>query len=171
MEEELTNRSDGNSSNLDTGKAERSVWLMKCPLVLSKSWQSHALSSDSQSVAKLLVSLDPLRSEDDFALQVIDNDRGVHMRRMPVMVGLISSKLRMFCSSDKKKTVLVKVSDIKRTRRDCEKLEDIIFKLFERQPNWTLKQLVQETDQPVQFLKEILNELCVYTKMGTTQGT
>lgn len=23
-----------------------------------------------------------------------------------------------------------------------------MFKLFERQPNWTLRQLVQETDQP-----------------------
>ena len=23
-----------------------------------------------------------------------------------------------------------------------------MFKLFERQPNWTLRQLIQETDQP-----------------------
>ena len=27
-------------------------------------------------------------------------------------------------------------------------MEAILFKLFERQPNWSLKQLVQETDQP-----------------------
>ena len=27
-------------------------------------------------------------------------------------------------------------------------MEDIMFKLFERQPNWTLRQLIQETDQP-----------------------
>lgn len=27
-------------------------------------------------------------------------------------------------------------------------MEEIMFKLFERQPNWTLKQLVHETDQP-----------------------
>lgn len=108
-----------------------------------------------------------------------------------------------------------------------------MFKLFERQPNWALKQLVQETDQPAvclffllcfflvpywtlerpapprpappkkqqilvylsfsfgihtyiciklswylrslfllqQFLKEILNELCVYNKRGANQGT
>ncbi|KAF2310040.1 hypothetical protein GH714_020220 [Hevea brasiliensis] len=72
---------------------------------------------------------------------------------------------------DKKKTVPVKQSDMKRTRRDHGELEDIMFKLFERQPNWTLKQLVQETDQPAQFLKEILNELCVYNKRGTNQGT
>lgn len=49
---------------------------------------------------------------------------------------------------DKKKTAPVKQSDMKRTRRDRGELEDIMFKLFERQPNWALKQLVQETDQP-----------------------
>jgi hypothetical protein len=26
--------------------------------------------------------------------------------------------------------------------------EEIIFKLFERQPNWSLRNLIQETDQP-----------------------
>lgn len=32
-------------------------------------------------------------------------------------------------------------------------MEEIMFKLFERQPNWTLRQLIQETDQPeVSFL-------------------
>ena len=49
---------------------------------------------------------------------------------------------------DKKKTAPVKGSDMKRTRSDRGELEDIMFKLFERQPNWALKQLVQETDQP-----------------------
>lgn len=49
---------------------------------------------------------------------------------------------------EKKKTAPVKQSDMKRTRRDRGELEDIMFKLFERQPNWALKQLVQETDQP-----------------------
>jgi hypothetical protein len=27
-------------------------------------------------------------------------------------------------------------------------MEEIIFKLFERQPNWSLRNLIQETDQP-----------------------
>lgn len=49
---------------------------------------------------------------------------------------------------EKKKVAPVKQSDVKRTRRDRGELEDIMFKLFERQPNWALKQLVQETDQP-----------------------
>lgn len=37
---------------------------------------------------------------------------------------------------------------MKRTRRDRGEMEDIMFKLFERQSNWTLRQLIQETDQP-----------------------
>nr|DAD22452.1 TPA_asm: hypothetical protein HUJ06_023915 [Nelumbo nucifera] len=230
-----------NSNTFETGKAERSVWLMKCPLVVSKSWQVHA--SDSHPVAKVVLSVDPLRHGDpsslqftmelagtesanmpksysmnmfkDFVpmcvfsetnqgrvaiegkvehkfdmklhnenieeygklcrertnksmiktrqIQVIDNDRGVHMRPMPGMVGLVAS--------GSKKATPVKGTDMKRTRRDRGELEDIMFKLFERQPNWALKQLVQETDQPAQFLKEILNELCVYNKRGTNQGT
>ncbi|XP_041021809.1 transcription initiation factor IIF subunit beta-like [Juglans microcarpa x Juglans regia] len=233
------------SSNVDAAKAERSVWLMKCPVVVAKSWQSHP-HSDPHPLAKVVLSLDPLHPDDSSSLQftmemagieagsipksyslnmfkdfvpmcifsetnqgkvamegkvehkfdmkphgenieeygrlcrertsksmiknrqirVIDNDRGVHMRPMPGMVGLISST-----SKDKKKTAPVKQSDVKRTRRDRGELEDIMFKLFERQPNWALKQLVQETDQPAQFLKEILNELCVYNKRGTNQGT
>lgn len=57
---------------------------------------------------------------------------------------------------DKKKIAPVKQSDVKRTRRDRGELEDIMFKLFERQPNWALKQLVQETDQPAVSLLIIL---------------
>ncbi|CAH8363990.1 unnamed protein product [Eruca vesicaria subsp. sativa] len=96
-------------------------------------------------------------------IQVIDNDRGVHMRPMPLM--------NSFISKEKRKAVPVKQTDVKRTRRDRGELEGIMFNLFEGQPNWTLKQLVQRTDQPAQFLKEILNELCVYNKRGSNQGT
>nr|XP_010911745.1 transcription initiation factor IIF subunit beta [Elaeis guineensis] len=79
-------------------------------------------------------------------VQVIDNDHGVLMRPMPGMVGLVPSG-----SKDKKRVTPTKGSDVKRTRRDRRELENIIFKLFERQPNWALKQLVQETDQPEVF--------------------
>ncbi|KAL2468300.1 Transcription initiation factor IIF [Forsythia ovata] len=249
MEDEQSNcsNSTNNNSTVDTAKAERSVWLMKCPPVVSKAWESPAAAAaDTPPVAKVVVSLDPLHPDDSSSLQftmemagsedvnmpksyslnmfkdivpmcvfsetnqgrvsmegkvehkfdmkprhqnieeyrkicrertnksmiknrqiqVIDNDRGVLMRPMPGMLGVISSTLK-----DKKKAAPIKGSDVKRTRRDRGELEDIMFKLFERQPNWTLKQLVQQTDQPAQFLKEILNELCVYNKRGTNQGT
>lgn len=84
--------------------------------------------------------------------------------------------LSLFCAlclneQEKRKALPVKQTDMKRTRRDRGELEGIMFNLFEGQPNWTLKQLVQKTDQPAQFLKEILNELCVYNKRGSNQGT
>ncbi|CAN1323282.1 Transcription initiation factor IIF subunit beta [Linum perenne] len=149
---------------LETAKADRAVWLMKCPVAVARSWQTQASSSDSQPVAKVVVSLDPLQADE--SPQVIDDNRGMNMRPMPGMVGLISSNPK-----EKKKPQPVKQTEVKRTRRDRGELEDIMFKLFERQPNWALKQLVQETDQPAQFLKEILNELCVYNKRGSNQGT
>ena len=37
---------------------------------------------------------------------------------------------------------------MKRIKRDREEMEEIMFKLSEKQPNLTLKQLIQETDQP-----------------------
>jgi len=61
--------SGSSSSNLETLKAERSVWLMKCPLVVAKSWQTHP---PSQPLAKVVLSLDPLHPEEDpSAVQVL----------------------------------------------------------------------------------------------------
>ncbi|XP_042503915.1 general transcription factor IIF subunit 2-like [Macadamia integrifolia] len=230
---------------LETARADRAVWLMKFPPVVSRSWKS---STDStRPLAKVVISVDPLRSSDDNSspqftmelngsesgnapkcyslnmsedfvpmcvfsqtsqgkvsvegkvlnkfdmkphnehigdygklcrertnkymtkarqVQVIDDNRGVHMRPMPGLVGLLPSGAK-----DKKKTVPVKGSEMKRTRRDRGEMEDIMFKLFERQPNWTLRQLIQETDQPEQFVKDLLKDLCVYNNKGTNQGS
>ncbi|KAL9245578.1 hypothetical protein vseg_019214 [Gypsophila vaccaria] len=232
---------------VETGKADRSVWLMKCPLVISKSWKSHQHQHQHQHqhpLAKVVISVDPLRPDDLSAvqfsmemnspevgprsyslnmfqdvvpmsifsesthgklsvegkvdhkfdmkphtanfeeygrfcrertnksmvknrqIQVIDNDRGLHMRPMPGLVGFTAA-----AKDNKKKPAPVKPVEMKRTRRNRGELEDIMFKLFERKPNWALKQLVQETEQPAQFLKEIMNELCIYNKRGANQGT
>ena len=61
-----------------------------------------------------------------------------------------------FACQEKKKQTPAKPSDVKRTRRDRTEMENIIFKLFERQPNWALKALVQETDQPEVFFWALL---------------
>ncbi|GBG62670.1 hypothetical protein CBR_g31689 [Chara braunii] len=58
----------------------------------------------------------------------------------------------------------------KRIRQDRNDLEDVVFKLFDEQSFWPLKQLVQKTQQPVAFLKEVLNDLCIYNKRGQHQG-
>ena len=53
-----------------------------------------------------------------------------------------------FVYQEKKKPVPPRSFETKRTRRGRTEMENILFKLFERQPNWSLKQLMQETDQP-----------------------
>ncbi|KAL0813832.1 hypothetical protein Bca101_070275 [Brassica carinata] len=54
----------------------------------------------------------------------------------------------------------------KRTRSDRSEVEAKMFQLFEREPKWTLRQLVIKINQPEIFLKEILKELCVYSRSG-----
>ncbi|CAA7059189.1 unnamed protein product [Microthlaspi erraticum] len=78
--------------------------------------------------------------------QALENCRGLHLIPKPVMV--------------KKKTASVKLE--RRSRSSRGKVEAMIMELFERQPNWTWKQLFQETNQPEEFLRGILRELCVY---------
>lgn len=69
MEDDQNNN---NNTNLETSRADRSVWLMKCPVVVAKSWNS--IPPDSQqNLAKVVVSLDPLRPEDPSSLQVSSN--------------------------------------------------------------------------------------------------
>ncbi|KAI3470460.1 hypothetical protein Pfo_027123 [Paulownia fortunei] len=242
-----------NNSHLETSKAERHVWLMKCPPVVARAMQNNnqpppPFSSDAaagQTVAKVIVAVDPLLPNDDFSstqftmelagtadrnmpksysmdmstdfipmsvfsessqgkpsvegkiyhkfdmkphneniedyaklcrermnkymtrtrqIQIIDDDSGMRMRPMPGMIDVKSSG-----SLDKK--ISAKGSETKRTRRDPEEMEKIMFKLFERQPNWTLKQLIQKTDQPEQFLKDMLKLLCVYNNKGANQGS
>ncbi|KAK6144802.1 hypothetical protein DH2020_021622 [Rehmannia glutinosa] len=65
-----------NNSHLETSKAERHVWLMKCPPVVARAMQNNhhhplpPLSSDASAgpvVAKVVVAVDPLLPNDDFS--------------------------------------------------------------------------------------------------------
>jgi transcription initiation factor TFIIF subunit beta len=86
-------------------------------------------------------------------VQVIDNDRGGYNPMQGMMdFSSILSKGRRGSAAP------IKTQEMKRTIMDRGELENILFKLFERQSNWTLKQIVMETDQPQQFIKEILND-------------
>ena len=73
-ERDSTEEERGNSSsstrNLDTGRAEAPVWLMKCPVVVAKSWSSHN-PSDPHPIAKVVLSFDPLRADDPTAMEVL----------------------------------------------------------------------------------------------------
>ncbi|KAL1292601.1 hypothetical protein HN51_053172 [Arachis hypogaea] len=241
----------GYGGYLETSKAERAMWLMKCPPLVSRCLGASPSSDPSRPVAKVIVSIDPLNNSDNsssddsppqftmelaateagniprcFAMdmskdfipmsvfsdtpqgkicvegkilnkfdmrphkqsmelygkicrertqkymvktrqiQVIDNDSGAHMRPMPGLFTFSSSS-----GPVEKKKAPAKATETKRTRRDRGEMEEIVFKLFERQPNWSLRNLIQETDQPEQFLKDILKDLCVYNNKGTNQGT
>lgn len=50
----------------------------------------------------------------------------------------------------------------KKMRDDKEKVMEILFSLFEKHQFYNIKDLVQETSQPINYLKEILNEVCTY---------
>ena len=50
----------------------------------------------------------------------------------------------------------------KKMRDDKGKVQDILFALFEKHQYYNIKDLIQETRQPVGYLKEILHEMCVY---------
>ncbi|MFQ6621764.1 hypothetical protein Gotur_002435 [Gossypium turneri] len=73
-----------NSGFLETGKADRSVWLMKCPVVVAKSWKSQtASSSDSQPVAKVVLSLDPRKPDDPSSMQFTMEMAGSEIGNIP----------------------------------------------------------------------------------------
>ncbi|XP_013595041.1 PREDICTED: glutathione S-transferase T3-like [Brassica oleracea var. oleracea] len=95
--------------------------------------------------------------------QVIDNATGMHMRPTP---GTITPTGFL-----EKKKVANKTSEMKRTRRGRREMEEVMFNLFEGHSNWTLRLLIQETDQPEQFLKDLLRDLCIYNNKGSNQGT
>ncbi|RLM93041.1 hypothetical protein C2845_PM08G26970 [Panicum miliaceum] len=257
---------------VETARADRSLWLMKCPTVVSRAWQEAAAAAAPQGpdaggtnpnpnpvVAKVILSLDPLRDDDVpseaslllLLLPLTTSPRFIKMEMtqecsgntpksyslnmysdfVPMCIFSESNQGKLACEGkvenkfdmkphrenlmdygklcrertnmsmvkprktelflddngqgmrpmpgrqlvhpgqkEKKKPPVTKI-DTKRTRMDRGELEKNLFKLFERQPNWSLKQLMQETNQPEQFLKEILNTLCVYNKRGPNQGT
>ncbi|XP_021744363.1 general transcription factor IIF subunit 2-like [Chenopodium quinoa] len=228
----------GSAGYVDTSKADKAVWLMKCPSVVSRALQSSSVPNDLP-VAKVIVSIDPLCSDPEdpsirqFTMELSGSDLGNVPKRfsmdmskeiVPMSVfsenegnisveGKIYNKFDMkphydaiesygklcrertdrsmtktrqiqvigndrpiipmpgITHTQEKKKVVVKGSETKRIRRDRGEMEDIMFKLFEQQSNWTLKELVQKTDQPEQFMKDLLKDLCVYNNKGSNQGS
>lgn len=71
----VTHKNNGSNSNsnhsygggfLEASKADRAMWLMKCPALVSRSLQSPvSLDDPSRPVAKVILSIDPLASNDD----------------------------------------------------------------------------------------------------------
>lgn len=64
-----------------------------------------------------------------------------------------------------------KDKNFKRTRRDKDELKRDIFGMFTSAKHMTFKQLNDYLDQPDNYLKEILEEVCDYIKTGSKNGT
>ena len=71
----------------------------------------------------------------------------------PTIVFLIDVKIQLIVLYQEKKKVTTKTTEMKRTRRDRREMEEVMFNLFERQSHWTLRNLIQDTDQPEVNLK------------------
>jgi len=54
----------------------------------------------------------------------------------------------------------------KRVRGAKGEVLDLIFSAFAKNPYWDLKSLINHTDQPQAYLKELLQEVCIYNKKG-----
>lgn len=61
--------------------------------------------------------------------------------------------------------------DAKRERLPKEDVMASLFSAFERNSYWRLQGLVDLTNQPVPYLKEILNELCNFNTRGPFKST
>jgi hypothetical protein len=59
----------------------------------------------------------------------------------------------------------------RRERLDKEHVYTLLFEAFKEKPIWELEELVKETEQPVQYLKTILEEVADFTKKGKSKGT
>jgi len=59
----------------------------------------------------------------------------------------------------------------KRVRIDKPQLQSLLFSLFEKKQFWTMKDFVATTEQPQKFLKEVLDEMAVYTTKGENMFT
>eukprot|EP00842_Homolaphlyctis_polyrhiza_P001024 jgi/Hompol1/1922/HPOL_002843-RA len=58
----------------------------------------------------------------------------------------------------------------KRERMERQDLLDLLFALFAEDSHWTFKALQDRTEQPQQWLKEIISEICVLNKRGQFSG-
>ncbi|KAJ1114603.1 hypothetical protein NDU88_002838 [Pleurodeles waltl] len=59
----------------------------------------------------------------------------------------------------------------KRARAEKQQVLNMLFSAFEKHQYYTIKDLVDITKQPVNYLKDILREICTYNAKGTHKST
>lgn len=63
-----------------------------------------------------------------------------------------------------------KDKNLKKTRKDKDELKTEIFALFSNKKYWTNREIVAKLDQPENYLKGVLSEICNYIKSGPKKG-
>jgi transcription initiation factor TFIIF subunit beta len=58
----------------------------------------------------------------------------------------------------------------KRVRKPEEEVREMLFNIFSKNPRYQIKGLVELTDQPENYLKEILNQICIKHTKGEFNG-
>ncbi|XP_066266699.1 general transcription factor IIF subunit 2-like isoform X1 [Branchiostoma lanceolatum] len=64
-----------------------------------------------------------------------------------------------------------KKEDGKRSRADPEKVQEMLFSAFEKHQYYNIKDLVEITKQPIQYLKEVLKEIATYNLKAPHKNT
>ncbi|KAI9354933.1 transcription initiation factor IIF, beta subunit-domain-containing protein [Pilaira anomala] len=88
----------------------------------------------------------------------------------PVFVPGASSSMPNTSFSDFVTTKKRKVDKEKATRMPRNELMDLLFAAFDKFPYWSFKGIVEHTNQPNQYLKEVLAEICILNKRGPYAG-
>lgn len=68
------------------------------------------------------------------------------------------------------KGVGAKKDEPRRERMERPLLENALFSLYEKRGVWRLKDLIAETRQPADYVKEVLNEIAVLNRRGPNAG-
>lgn len=64
-----------------------------------------------------------------------------------------------------------KKSEGKKSRTDKQAVMDMLFNAFEKHQYYNIRDLVQLTNQPISYLKEILKEICEYSVKNPHKNT
>ena len=63
-----------------------------------------------------------------------------------------------------------KLDSERRGRVEKNELLSMLFELFKEHKEYDLETLTEETNQPQQYVKEVLEEICDFSKKGKAKG-
>ncbi|KAG2172487.1 hypothetical protein INT44_006660 [Umbelopsis vinacea] len=95
----------------------------------------------------------------------------IEQRHQPVFAPGASSGMPVSDFSSFIPSKKPRIDKEKATRMPRNELMDMLFAAFERYPYWSLKGIAEHTKQPMQYLKEILSEICILNKRGPYTST